>query len=108
MKDCIFCKIVNKDIPTEVFFENDKVLVFKDIKPKAPIHLLIIPKKHIVSVNEIEEEDKDLLGELFITAKKIAEEMDIKSSGYRLSINVGEGAGQEVFHLHIHLLGGWN
>ncbi len=108
MEDCIFCKIVKKEIPAEVVFEDENFVAFKDIKPKAPLHLLIIPKKHIASVNEAEERDKDLLGDLFLTAKKVAKEAQVDNSGYRLSINVGEGAGQEVFHLHMHLLGRWS
>ena len=107
MKDCIFCKIIEKKIPADIVFEDERVVVFKDIKPKAPIHLLIVPKKHIISVNEIEEKDKEIMGELLLVAKKMAEENKIKDFGYKLAINVGEGAGQEVSHLHIHLLGGW-
>ncbi len=87
--------------------EKENVLVFEDIKPKAPVHLLIIPKKHIASVNEIEEEDRSLLGEMMLAAKEAAEKSGVKDSGYQLKIHVGEDAGQEVFHLHIHLLGGW-
>jgi histidine triad (HIT) family protein len=108
MIDCIFCKIIEKKIPADIVFENEKIIVFKDINPKAPVHLLIVPKKHIISVNEIEEQDKDILGDLLLTAKEVAEENKIKKGGYKLTINVGEGAGQEVPHLHIHLLGGWN
>jgi histidine triad (HIT) family protein len=107
MKDCIFCKIIEKKIPADIVFEDERVIVFKDIKPKAPIHLLIVPKKHIISVNEIEEKDKEIMGELLLVAKKMGRENKIKDFGYKLTINVGEGAGQEVPHLHIHLLGGW-
>jgi len=104
--DCIFCKIINKEIPAEIVFEDEKIVVFKDIKPKSPVHLLIVPRKHIASVEELEERDKELVGYLFLTAKKMAKEAEINESGYKLSVNVGEGGGQEVFHLHLHLLGG--
>ncbi len=107
MTDCIFCKIIEKKIPADIVFENEKIIVFKDINPKAPVHLLIVPKKHIISVNEIEEQDKEILGDLLLITKEVAEENKLKDFGYKLAINVGEGAGQEVPHLHIHLLGGW-
>jgi len=101
---CIFCKIAKKEMEADVVLEKENILVFKDIKPKAPVHLLIIPKKHIASVNEIEEGDKELLGEMMLTAKEVAEKVGVKDSGYKLSVHTGEGGGQEVFHLHIHLL----
>ncbi len=104
MKNCIFCKIINKEIPADVVFENNKVIVFKDINPKSPIHLLIVPKKHIPSINDIEEKDIQIIGELFFIAKKVAEEVGVNNKGYKLVINVGEGGGQEVFHIHLHLL----
>ncbi len=104
-KDCLFCKIINKEIPSDIVFENENVVVFRDIKPKAPIHLLIVPKKHIPTANDLKASDNNLLGELFTTAKEVAKIEGVKDSGYRLSINVGEGGGQEIFHLHIHLLG---
>ena len=102
--DCIFCKIIKKEAPAEIIFENDQVVAFNDINPKAPIHILIVPKKHIVSVNHIEKEDKTLLGELFLAAKKIAKEK--KLEGYKLLINVGRKGGQIIDHLHLHLLSG--
>lgn len=102
--DCIFCKIIKKEAPAEIVFENDQVVAFKDINPKAPIHILIVPKRHIVSVNHIEEEDRTLLGELFLAAKKIAKEK--KLEGYKLLINVGRKGGQIIDHLHLHLLSG--
>jgi len=105
MKDCIFCKIVRKEIPADVVLEEEDILVFRDIKPKTPVHLLIIPKKHIPSVNEVSEEDESLLGRMFLTAKKVAKKEGVADSGYKLSVHVGENAGQEVFHLHIHLMG---
>ena len=102
--DCIFCKIIKKEAPAEIVFENDQVVAFKDINPKAPIHILIVPKKHIVSINHIEKEDKTLLGELFLAAKKIAKEKNLE--GYKLLINVGRKGGQIIDHLHLHLLSG--
>jgi len=102
--DCIFCKIIKKEAPAEIVFENDKIIAFKDINPKAPIHILIVPKKHIVSINHIEKEDKTLLGELFLAAKKIAKEKNLE--GYKLLINVGRKGGQIIDHLHLHLLSG--
>ena len=101
---CIFCKIVNKETSAEIVYENDKIVAFKDINPKAPIHLLIIPKKHIPSLDHVEIKDKALMGELILTAQKIAREKRLK--GYKLQINVGRQAGQMIDHLHLHLLSG--
>jgi histidine triad (HIT) family protein len=100
--ECLFCKIVNKEIPSEIVYEDEKVVVFKDINPKAPTHLLIVPKKHISSVDHVEIEDKALMGELILAAQKIAREKGLE--GYKLQINVGRSAGQLIDHLHIHLL----
>lgn len=100
--ECIFCKIVNKEISSEIVYEDDKIISFKDINPQAPIHLLIVPKKHIPSVDHIGVEDKTLMGELILAAQKIARDKNLE--GYRLQINVGRPAGQIVDHLHIHLL----
>ncbi len=107
MENCIFCKIAQKEVPSEIIYEDEKVIVFKDLNPKAPVHLLVVPREHIASVRELEEKDKEIIGELFLVAKKVAEKEGIGESGYKLAVNVGEGGGQEVFHLHIHLLGGW-
>ncbi|PYI51768.1 histidine triad nucleotide-binding protein [Paenibacillus flagellatus] len=104
--DCIFCKIVNGDIPSQKVFENDRVLAFRDIQPAAPTHVLVIPKKHIASMNEAQDEDAELLGELLLTAKKVAAELGIAESGYRLVNNVGPNGGQVVYHIHVHILGG--
>lgn len=107
MSETIFSKIIRKEIPASIVFENDKILAFKDINPKAPIHILIIPKKEIARVTDIDAEtDSSILSELFKAANKIAEEMGIAKSGFRLVINCGEDGGQEVEHLHMHLLGG--
>ena len=104
MEQCLFCKIANKKTPAEIVYENDKVVVFKDIHPKASIHLLIVPKKHITSVDHLELQDKELVGELILAAQKIAKEK--KLNGYKLIINVGRPAGQVIDHLHLHLLAG--
>ena len=104
--NCIFCKIINKEIPADIVYQDDEIIAFKDIAPVAPVHLLIIPKKHILSVNNLELEDKELIGRLFLTARKIAKEQDVSETGYRLVINVGKDAGQTIDHLHLHLLGG--
>ena len=102
--DCIFCKIINKEKPADLVYENDKFIVIKDINPKMSVHLLIIPKKHIHSVDEFEEGDKELIGEMILSAKQIAKEKNL--AGYKLLINVGRKAGQVVDHIHIHLLSG--
>ena len=102
MENCIFCKIINKEIPTNLIFENDNFVAFNDIKPKAKIHILIVPKKHIESIKTIEDSDKDLMGELLLVAKKIAKEKNME--GYELIFNVGREGGQLIDHLHLHLL----
>lgn len=99
--DCIFCKIINGDFNTEFVYENEHLVVFKDINPKAPIHLLVVPKLHVESLNELD--DKNLLGELLLGVKAVTQQIGLKS--YRTQINTGKEAGQEVFHLHIHVLG---
>jgi len=100
--DCLFCKIIKKESPADIAYEDDKILAFKDIYPKAPLHLLIVPKKHIPSVDHVEFEDKELMGDLILAAQKIAKEKNLR--GYRLQINVGRSAGQIIDHLHLHLL----
>lgn len=102
MADCIFCKIINGDFGTEFVFENEYAVVFKDINPKADTHLLVVPRTHVESLNELE--DIDLLGHLMMTVKKVTRKLGIKS--FRTVINTGKDAGQEVFHLHIHILSG--
>lgn len=103
---CIFCKISDKELPSEIIYEDENFLAFKDIHPIAPLHLLIIPKKHIPTLDHIELHDKELIGGLILAAKKIAKDKGLASSGYRLVLNVGKDAGQTVDHLHLHLLGG--
>ena len=105
--ECLFCKIANKEAPAEMVYEDGLFAAFKDINPKAPVHILIVPKKHIVSVNDLGEADKPMLGELFLAAKKIAKERGVMDKGYKLVFNVGRGGGQIIDHLHLHLLGGW-
>ena len=102
----IFKKIIDKEIQSDIIFENDNVLCFKDINLAAPTHLLIIPKKEISTVNDIKNSDKELIGDMFIAAKDIAKKLNISKNGYRLVINCNEDAGQTVFHLHMHLLAG--
>ncbi len=102
----IFTKIINKEIPSEIVYEDDKVLAFKDINPQAPTHILIIPKKEIPTINDISDEDAPLIGHLFLTAKKIAKEMGFSEKGYRLVFNCNEDGGQTVHHIHMHLLAG--
>jgi histidine triad (HIT) family protein len=106
MTDCLFCRIVNKEIPSRLVYEDEKVLAFEDIKPQAPAHILIIPKKHLASLKEADENDQNLLGYLLLTARKIAQDKGLAESGFRLVINSGPDSGQEVYHIHVHLLGG--
>ena len=106
MNECLLCKMVSGVIPCDKVHENEYVLAFRDIDPKAPTHILIIPKKHITTLNEINENDQDLLGELLLTAKKIAKDEGIDTSGYRTVFNCNSDGGQTVFHIHMHLLGG--
>ena len=105
MEDCLFCKIVKKEIPSEIVYENDKLIAFRDINSQAPTHILIIPKEHFASLKEIPEEKKGILAELLLAARQIAEEKEL-SRGYRIVLNTGEESGQAVFHIHFHLLGG--
>ncbi len=104
----IFSKIIAKEIPATIVYEDDLVLAFKDISPQTPVHILIVPKKEIATVNDVTAEDEKMLGRLFTVAAKIAAEQGIAKSGYRLMINCNEDGGQEVFHLHMHILGGRN
>jgi len=106
VKECIFCRIVNKEIPTEFLYEDDLVVAFRDIHPIAPVHVLVIPKKHIESVTGISEEDEKLMGRMILAAKEIAEELKISEKGYKLLFRVGRHGGQEVGHIHLHLIGG--
>ncbi|MFD2612740.1 histidine triad nucleotide-binding protein [Paenibacillus gansuensis] len=106
--DCIFCKIVEGMIPSAKVFENDRILAFRDISPAAPTHVLIIPKKHIATMNDVQPEDLQLIGEIHQAAQQIAKEEGISESGYRLINNCGKDSGQLVYHIHYHLVGGRN
>ncbi|RFA28214.1 histidine triad nucleotide-binding protein [Alkalilimnicola ehrlichii] len=106
MTDCLFCKIVAGDIEPDTVLETDNVLAFRDINPQAPTHVLVIPKRHIESINALTAEDAALVGELYLAARAVAEKEGIAESGYRTVMNCGEGAGQTVFHIHLHVLGG--
>jgi histidine triad (HIT) family protein len=106
MEDCLFCKIVNKDVPAELIFEDDRIIAFNDINPQAPVHILIIPKEHFASLNDVPEEKKDLLSHILLRARQIAQNIGIQENGYRIVLNTARDSGQEVFHIHFHLLGG--
>ena len=105
-KDCIFCRIADQDVPTPLLYEDDQVCAFRDLNPKAPVHILIIPKKHIASLAELEDEDLELMGRIAKVARDLAEQEGIAERGYRLLTNCRAEGGQEVPHLHFHLLGG--
>lgn len=104
--DCIFCKIIDKEIEANIRYEDDEVVAFDDIHPKTPIHILIIPKKHIATLNDIDETNLSLVGKLMHTAQHIAKDLEIAEPGYRVIMNCNRDGGQEVFHIHLHLLGG--
>ncbi len=102
----LFIKIINKEIPADIVYEDDKVIAFKDINPSAPVHLLVVPRKHIKTTDDIQEEDKELIGHIICVATKLARENNIAESGYRMQFNCREHGGQMVYHIHLHLLGG--
>jgi len=104
--ECIFCKIVKGQQEADIVFENDQMIAFKDINPRALVHLLIVSKKHIKSINELEKQDKDLIAQMIFSAKELAVKQNVAKSGYRLTFCVGRGGGQTVDHLHLHLIGG--
>ncbi|MCD4677826.1 MAG: histidine triad nucleotide-binding protein [Desulfobacula sp.] len=106
--DCLFCRIVNRDVPTRFLYEDDDYVVFRDINPAAPVHLLLVPKKHIRSMNDLEKEDSAIISGLFMIARDMAKEQGVNESGYKLLFNVEKGGGQVIFHVHLHLIGGWN
>ena len=105
-KDCVFCKIVAGEIPAEKIYEDDVCLAFNDISPQAPVHVLIIPRKHLASLNDAEKEDTEILGHLLLKGSELAKTLEIAEEGYRVVVNTNEKGGQTVFHLHMHLLGG--
>ncbi|HKQ97649.1 MAG TPA: histidine triad nucleotide-binding protein [Candidatus Polarisedimenticolia bacterium] len=106
MSDCLFCRIARKEIPAKIAYEDDQVLAFEDISPQAPTHTLVISKKHLATLNDVTGADEPLLGHMVRTASQIARDKGLADAGFRLVANCMEGAGQSVFHLHIHLLGG--
>lgn len=106
MEDCLFCKIIKGEIPSNKVYEDEEILAFKDINPVAPIHILVISKKHIGSLANMEKEDEIIVGKIYGVINKIAEEQGFKENGYRVIVNCGKDAGQEVMHLHFHLLAG--
>jgi histidine triad (HIT) family protein len=105
-EDCLFCKIADGTIPANVTFEDDRLIAINDISPQAPVHQLIMPRKHIATVNDIEPDDQTLLGHMITTAKDLAAEQNLSERGYRLILNCNQEGGQTVFHIHLHLLGG--
>jgi len=105
-QDCLFCKILNGDIPADIIYESDSAIAFRDINPQAPTHVLIIPRKHVATINDLNEEDQEIVGSLYLAAKDIARAEGISDAGYRAVMNCNEGAGQSVFHIHLHVLGG--
>lgn len=105
-EDCIFCKIVAGEMPSESLYQDEQVMAFKDIHPVAPVHILIIPKKHIASMNELADGDAQLVGQMFKVTRDLANQQGIADSGYRLILNTGPDGGQVVYHLHLHLIGG--
>lgn len=105
-RDCLFCKIVAGDIPADVIFESERTIAFRDINPQAPTHVLVIPRQHIATLNDLGPADAGLVGELFLAAKQVAAAEGLADAGYRAVMNCNEGAGQTVFHIHLHVLGG--
>ena len=104
---CLFCQIIQGVKPADFLYQDETVVAFRDINPHAPVHILVVPKKHIRSINDLEEPDKIILGEMIFRAGEIAKDQGISGSGYKLLYNVERGGGQLVFHLHLHLMGGW-
>ena len=103
---CLFCQIANREVPSKLIFEDPEIIVIQDIKPQAPMHMLIIPKRHIATIDDTDSKDEQLLGRMILTAKRMAKAEKLHEQGYRLVFNVNSGGGQEVFHIHLHLLGG--
>ena len=106
MDQCIFCRIIERSLPSRIVFEDDEIVAFEDANPQAPIHTLIVPRKHLASLKDATPDDAPLLGRLFLVAAQLARERGLETQGYRTVINTGSWAGQSVFHLHLHLLGG--
>ena len=106
MESCVFCQISNRKLPSRMVYEDDQVIAFHDIDGKTPVHVLVCPRIHIPTLNDLSESDLPLLGHMFVTARKVAEQFGIHQSGYRTTFNVNRDAGQTVFHLHLHVMGG--
>ncbi|HHW70277.1 MAG TPA: histidine triad nucleotide-binding protein [Clostridiales bacterium] len=106
MGDCIFCKIANKDVSSKIIYEDDTILVFEDVNPQAPVHVLIIPKQHIPSLNDIDSDAAEIISHIFMKIPSLAEQLGVQDNGYRIVVNCGTDGGQSVGHLHYHLLGG--
>jgi histidine triad (HIT) family protein len=106
MTNCIFCKIAAKEMKSTVVYEDDELFAFRDINPQAPVHILLIPKKHILTINDLDNVDQALIGKMFLAAKEIAKNEGIDQSGYRTLFNCNRDAGQEVYHIHLHIIGG--
>jgi histidine triad (HIT) family protein len=104
---CTFCKIIRGEASADFLYQDEFLVVFRDIRPHAPVHLLIVPREHIRSLNDLKEKDRDIISKMVVRAKEMAKEHSIAQSGYRLVFNVERGGGQVIFHLHLHLLGGW-
>lgn len=105
-KDCIFCKIIKGDIPTEKIYEDDNVIAFNDISPKSPTHILVVPKKHVACLNDVKPDDMNMILHVFDAIKKIAAKQGVAEDGYRVIVNTNRASGQEVFHIHFHIMGG--
>ncbi len=106
--DCIFCKIIQQELPAKLIYQDDNVIAFDDLHPQAPVHKLIVPRKHIATLNDLDATDTELMGHLLQTAQKLAKQLGIAENGYRVVVNCNAGGGQVVFHIHLHLLGGRN
>tara|TARA_B100000287_G_scaffold240435_1_gene226017 strand:+ start:1007 stop:1351 length:345 start_codon:yes stop_codon:yes gene_type:complete len=106
LKNCLFCKIINSEIPADIVYENERILAFNDINPQAPIHILFIPKIHISTLNDLKKHDQKLMGELIYNASMLAKSLNIAEQGYRTGFNCNSYGGQTVYHIHLHLLGG--
>ncbi|KTC68896.1 HIT family hydrolase [Legionella birminghamensis] len=104
--DCLFCKIAKGELPATIVFDGPEIMAFRDIRPQAPTHILVIPKQHIATINDTDSKDEQLLGRMILTAKNLAKAEHLSEEGYRLVFNVNSGGGQEVYHIHLHLLGG--
>lgn len=104
--NCIFCKIIARNIPSKIVYEDDFAVAFEDVNPQAPVHILVVPRKHLSEIHSMTEADREVVGHLFLTAKQVAENKGLDAKGYRMVINNGAGAGQTVFHVHLHILSG--